>query len=1102
MRSAKSRAAALVVVAAFIAAAALPASAEEARLLRYPHIMGDKVAFVYAGDIWTVSAGGGNANRVTSMPEGLEVFPKISPDGKWIAFSGEYAGTRQVYVVPFDGGVPKRLTYYPDVGPMPPRGGYDYMVLDWTPDGKYILVRANRTPFGRRVGKYILIDPANPGVEKELQIPEGGPASLSPDGKKLAYNIKSREFRTWKRYTAGRAQDVFLYDLDKDTVEKITDWEGTDNFPLWVGDDVYFASDRDKNWKLNLWKYNIGTKQTEQVTNFTEFDVLYPSRGGDRIIFENGGYLHWHNTANGQTAKIEVTLNSDKPFTRTVYSGVGGSVESYTVSPSGKRAAFGARGDIFTVPAEHGIPRNITMSPTFRERDVEWSPDGKWIASLSEESGEYELWIYPQDGNGEAKQLTKGADSWMMGPKWSPDSKKIAITDKKNILWIVDVESGKKKKADRSEMRGIGGYSWAPESDWVCYTKVDDNWMSSVWVYSIKSGKSMQLTGGFTNDRNPVFSKDGKYIYFVSSRDFQYMEREWQDRLYMGTLAADTPNPLSPLSDEEKPAEDKKDEGDKKDKKDKKDDDEKGEEEKMGIAKIDAEGFDARVMALPEEPKTYYALTAIEGGLAYIVREETGDTELKKFDLESRELKSIMKNLRGYQLTPDGKKFLFSPRSGGGYGIASFAPGQKNSDGKLDLSGMKMRIDPRVEWKQVYHDAWRIMRDWFYDPGMHGVDWKAMHDRYAVLLPYVAHRTDLDYILGELIGELNSGHCYVMPGRFPMVDRINVGLLGCRFEADKGKWKIAKIYGGANWHDNERSPLTEPGLNVKEGSYLLAIDGHELTADESPYIYLENTVGIPVMLKIGDKPDIKSAREISVRPIDSELNLFYMDWVEENRRYVDKLSGGKIGYMHIPNTWYHGYRSFFANFQPLMDKEALIIDERYNGGGHSPYEMVEIMSRRPFSYWASRNNRVNATPFIQNDGPKAMLINGLASSGGDAFPFYFKEAGLGPLIGEKTWGGLIGYGFSPSFVDGGHFAVPGFAFINKEGEWDVEAYGVDPDIYCWDDPTLIQAGKEPMIEKAVEYLLEEMKKNPKTKIKTPAYPDRSKGSGRSHDSTQ
>ncbi|MCK4550066.1 MAG: PD40 domain-containing protein, partial [Candidatus Krumholzibacteria bacterium] len=559
------------------------------------------------------------------------------------------------------------------------------------------------------------------------------------------------------------------------------------------------------NWKLNLWRYDIPTKKFDRVTAFEEFDVLYPSRGGDRVIFENGGYLYWLDTAGGETKKIEVILGSDKPFTRTVYSGVSGNIGSYTVSPSGKRAAFGARGDIFTVPAEHGIPRNITMTSSIRERDVEWSPDGKWIASLSEESGEYELWIYPQNGKGEAKQITKGADSWMMGPKWSPDSKKIAITDKKNILWIVDVESGKKKKADQSEMRGIGSYSFSPESDWVCYTKLDDNWMSSVWVHSIKSSKSMQLTGGFTNDRNPVFSKDGKYIYFVSSRDFVYMEREWQARLYMGTLAAETPNPLAPLSDEETPAEDDKEEGEKKDKKGKKDDeDKKDTEEKAVIEKIDAEGFDARVVALPEEPKTYYALTAIDGGLAFIVREETGDTELKKFDLESRESKSIMKNLRGYQLTPDGKKFLFSPKNGGGYGIASFAPGQKTSEGKLDLTGMKMRIDPKVEWKQVYHDAWRIMRDWFYDPGMHGVDWKGVKKQYEPMVADCASRADLSFVLGEMIAELNVGHAYYMGGGSDTPATVSVGMLGCDFELHNGAYRISKVYEGGPWDSDAR----------------------------------------------------------------------------------------------------------------------------------------------------------------------------------------------------------------------------------------------------------------------------------------------------------
>jgi tricorn protease len=1072
-------------VAAALAVIATPVSAEQARLLRFPHIRGDRVAFVYAGDIWTVPVTGGQARRITSLPEGMEVFPKISPDGKWIAFSGEYEGTRGVYVVPYEGGVPKRLTYYPDVGPMPPRGGFDYFVMDWTPDGKYILSRANRTPFGERVGKYILIDPTRPGMERELKIPEGGPASFSPDGKKLAYDIKSREFRTWKRYKAGRAQDVFIYDLDKDEVQRVTDFEGTDNFPMWVGDAIYFTSDRDENHKLNIWRYDIPSKAFTQVTTFDEYDVLWPSRGGDRIVFENAGYLYWIDTNTGETKQIEVMLGSDKPFVRPVYKKVDSSIESYTISPSGARAAFGARGDVFTVPAEHGIARDITRTPAVREREVEWSPDGKWIAYLSEQTGEYEIWVRPQDGTGEAKQVTKGSDAWIIGPRWSPDSKQLAFVDTKHRLWTVDVESGSRHELDSSPYGQINNHAWSPDSRWLCYSKQDVNQVSSIWACETGGGKPMQLTGGFTDDRDPVFSADGKYLYFVSSRDFAYYERDWQDRLYIGTLIADTPNPLEPLSDEEKPAAGEAADAKKGDKKDEKKD------EGVKIEKIDAAGFAGRVMALPEPPKTYYALTPIEGGLLYIVREETGSTELKKFDLATRESKTIMENVAVYQVSADGKKFIYRPRAGG-YGIASLAPGQKPGEGKLDLSTMEMRIDPVVEWKEIYNDAWRIMRDWFYDPGMHGVDWKKMHDRYAALLPYVAHRSDLDYLLGELIGELNSGHTYVFPGDSPSIERVPVGMLGCRFAADGGRWKIVKIYKGANWIGGERSPLTEPGMNVEEGMYLLAIDGHDLTSDVSPFVYLENRVDVPVTITVATSASGKDKRDITVRPIASELSLYYMDWVEENRRIVDELSGGRIGYMHIPNTWYDGYRAFFTDFQPMADKEALIIDERYNGGGHSPYEMVEIMSRRPFSYWAARYTALQATPFPFNDGPKAMLINGLASSGGDAFPFYFREAGLGPLIGEKTWGGLIGYGYSPRFVDGGGFAVPGFAFVNTKGQWDVEAVGVDPDIYVWDDPGLIVRGKEPMIEKAVEYLLEELKKHPREKVETPPGPDRSK----------
>ncbi len=1054
------------------------AEGAEARLLRYPHIMGDKVAFVYAGDIWTVTVDGGQARRITSFPEGIEIFPRISPDGGWIAFSGEYAGTRQVYRVSYEGGEPERLTFYPDVGRMPPRGGYDYMVLDWTPDGSRILVRCNRTPFGRRVGRYFLVDPQKPGKEEALQIPEGGPASFSPGGDKLAYDIKSREFRKWKRYRAGRAQDVWIYDLVKDEVERITTFEGTDNFPMWIGDAVYFTSDRER--KLNIFKFDIRTKEMEKITDFAEFDVMWPSRGGERMIFENGGYLYYYDTNTGETSKINVKLGSDKPMIRPVYRNVKDNIESFTISPSGARAAFGARGDVFTVPAEHGITRNITRTDALREMGVAWSPDGMYIMYLSEESGEYEVTIRPQDGKGEQRRLTEGSDSWIMGPIWSPDSKRIAYSDKKNRLWMLDVKSGKKAEVDRSRFGPIRHYSFSPDGEWIVYTKNSMNRMRSIWVYSCGSRSTLRLTGEFTEDEYPVFSDDGKYIYFVSSRDFDYRGRRFESKVFIGTLAMETPSPLAPLNDEERPADDssgngKKDDGGK-----------KGKEEKaVSIVSIDAEGFDDRVMALPMEAGEYRRLAAVEGGILFL----NGNEELNRFTLDKREIKKVIEGVDDYEVAAEGEKLIY--RSGSDYGITAASPGQEKGDGKLDLGGMEMRIDPVTEWNQIFYDGWRIMRDWFYDPGMHGVDWEAMRDRYAVLVPHVAHRSDLDYVLGELIGELNCGHTYVFSGDMPETERVPVGLLGCELEEDGDYYRIAKIFKGENWHEDSRSPLTEPGINVSEGMYLISIDGYEVNSGVSPYNYLENKAGVQVVIGVNTKPSARGVREVTVRPIRSELRLRYIDWVEENRRITDELSGGRIGYIHVPNTHFDGFREFYRAYQPLMEKEALIIDERYNGGGHSPYDMVNVMSNRPFNYWAQRNTDLGVSPFPVNEGPKAMLINGLSSSGGDAFPFYFKKAGLGPLIGEKTWGGLVGYGYSPRLIDGGGFAVPGFAFVNTEGEWDVEAVGVDPDIYVFDDPALIQAGREPMIEKAVEVLMKELDKKPRKKVEKPEGPDRS-----------
>ncbi len=1054
--------------------------AQEARLLRQPHINGDKIVFMYAGDIYTVPVAGGVATKLTSF-EGYEVFPKFSPDGKWIAFSGEYNGSRQVYVIPSKGGKPKQVTFYPDAGVMPPRGGWDQLPYDWTPDGKKIFVRMNRTPHGQRIGKYFLVDPFNEGLEEPLQIPEGGPASLSPDGKKVTYSIKSREFRTWKRYKAGFAQDVFIYDLEKNEVEKITEYPGTDNFPMWIGETIYFNSDRndvesDDPRTLNIFAYDLNTKQTRKVTNFKEYDVMRPSRGGDKIVFENGGHLYVLDTNTDQAKKINVIIKNDKVYTTPVYKDVSKNIESYFVSPSGKRALFSARGDLFTVPAKHGDIRNITNTPEVREFSVDWSPDGKYITYISEVSGDYELYIKKYNSQEDPIQLTFNTGSWITGYIWSYDSKKIAFADKKHRLRIVDIDSKNISEVDINKYGGFGRYRWSPDNKWIVYTKGSENGLSSIWLYSLDDNKKYQLTSDKTDESNPVFSLDGKTLSFVSRRDYNWVNRNFDAKIYIGTLQADTKKPFSYRNDDEEIKTDSKKNGDNKKKEGKENKDEL-------VIKIDIEGFENRVDAYPVSTGRYYALTPVKDGLLYMK-----NGSLYKFDLKERKETDIMKGIGSYILTADDKKFMY--QKGSDYGIAPLKPKQEPNAGKLNLSKMKMKIDPVVEWRQIYTDGWRIMRDWFYDPNMHGVDWKAMHDKYLPLVEHVAHRTDLDYIFGELIGELNAGHTYVNSGDAITAERIPIGLLGCEFVADGDFYKISNIYQGENWNDQLRSPLTEAGIDVKEGEYLIAVDGKKVQTDENPYKHFENKLDAEVTLLINDKPSKDGAREVKVKPIESETALRHYQWVENNRKIVDKLSGGRIGYIYVPNTGVPGFTEFYKGWFSLNHKDALIIDERYNGGGQIPEPMINDMSKKTLQYWDLRNTELVTTPGITHEGPKAMLINGRSSSGGDAFPDYFKTLGLGPLIGQKTWGGLIGYSGSPRFVDGGGFAVPQFAYVNTDGEWDVEYYGVEPDIEVFDDPALIQAGRQPMLEKAVEYLLEELKKNPPKKITRPDGPIR------------
>lgn len=1074
----------IVVTVLFFVFSAVFVQAEEARLLRQPHINNGKVVFVYAGDLWSVSAEGGVARRLTSF-EGIEVFPKFSPDGKWIAFSGEYSGTRQIYLMPSQGGVPKQLTFYPDVGQMPPRGGWDNIPIDWTPDGKKILIRSNRTPYGQRVSKYFVVDPFNDGLEQPLQIPEGGPASLSPDGTRLSYCIKSREYRTWKRYKAGRAQDIWIYDLKNDEIERVTEFSGTDNFPMWVGEKIYFTSDRetvdsDNPRTLNIFSYDLNSKMIKKITDFTDFDCLWPSRGKGGIVFENGGYIYHLDPVSEDVKKISVTIHDDKPNMRPVYKDVSKFIESAYVSPNGKRAIFSARGDIFTVPAEHGDIINLTETGNNREMSVDWSPDGKYISYLSEESGDYELYIKEYHSDAPAVQVTKNSGSWITGYVWSHDSKKILIGDKKNRLRLLDVASKNIKLVDRGMYSPVSGYVWSPDNRWVAYTKDSENHITSIWLYSLDQDKKFQLTTDQEDEYNPVFDTEGKTISFISRRDFNWRSRNFDAKLYIGTLRSDLVSPFAPRNDDEVPEKEKSEKKEKNaDKKKSKDD--KDEPEKMVV---DVAGFHRRVVAYPLKTGGYRGLAAVKGGILYL-----REGKLLKFDMEKRKESEIMDKVGSYYVTANGKKFLY--RSGRNYGIADLRPGQKPGAGKLDLSKMEMKIDPAVEWKQIYTDAWRIMRDWFYDPGMHGVDWKKMHDKYEVLVPHVAHRADLDFILGELIGELNAGHTYVFSGDMEQVKRVPVGVLGCELVADGKFYKINKIFTGENWTRNRRSPLTMPGVDVKEGEYLIGIDGEMIHTDTNPYRFLENKTNVQVTLLINNEPAEKGAREVVVTPTTSELALRHFNWIKRNRELVDKLSGGRIGYIYVPNTSFNGFKEFYRGWYEQSTKDGLIIDERYNGGGSLPSPMIFDLAHPVLQYWARRNLALYPTPGNVHVGPKVMLINGRSSSGGDAFPAYFRTMNLGPLMGQTTWGGLIGYGYSPSFVDNGRMAVPSSAYVTPDGKWDVEYYGVKPDIEVFDDPTLIQAGREPMLEEAVKYILNELKKNPPRKVKKPEGPDRS-----------
>ena len=1072
-----------ILLTALLAAVSAQSHAAEARLLRFPDIHGNLVVFVYGGDLWRASAAGGPAVRLTAHP-GLELFPKISPDGAWIAFSAEYTGTRQVYVMPARGGEPRQLTYYNDVGAMPPRGGWDNWVMGWTADGK-VLVRMNRVPWSERMGRYFVVDPAG-GLEVPLSLPEGGSASLSPDGKRIAYTPVDREFRTWKRTRGGRAQDVWLYDFEKNASERLTDFAGTDNFPMWKGDTIYFTSDREHT--LNLFAYDLKTRQTRQLTSFTDYDVLWPSLGTDAIVFMNGGYLYRFDLATEQAARIPVTLSVDA--TTPAFKEVAPFITAADLSTTGARVVFEARGELFTVPAKDGPTRNLTSSQGVREMAPAWSPDGQSIAYLSDATGEYEVYVRPQAG-GEARRLTTDGGGWRFAPAWSPDGTKLAFGDRQRRLRILDVASGAVTEVDRDERGDLDYYRWSPDSRWLVYEKSYPNRIPGIAVYSLEQQRTAMLGNGMSADSRPVFSADGKHLVFLSNRDYKPTFSDYEfnylytnaARVYMATLAGDGPAPFPPKSDEEKGPQPAEDAG----KANGKDDGKKKPEPKPQPVRIDVEGFAARTAALPDAPAGRYRDPSVTAEAVFYVRGEEAAPALYRYDLKERKEEKVLDGVKGYALSRDGKKLLYQVKDE--WFVADAKASLKAGDGKLDLSGLVVKLDLEAEWAQMFEDGWRITRDWFYDPNMHGVDWAAMKQRYGALVPHMAHRSDLDFLFGEMLGELEAGHTYVNAGDMSKVTRVEGAMLGCTFAADpSGRYRIDKVFPGENWDDAYRSPLTEAGVDVRAGSFLLAIDGQELRTTDNPYRLLEGKAGQAVTLKIAARADGGQARDVVVRPIASEQNLRYLDWVLERMAMVEKLSGGRIGYIHLPNTSFEGNRMLQKLFFAQAGKQALIVDDRYNGGGFIPDRMIEYFTRRTLAWWAQRGIDSFKTPGFANDGPKAMLVNSYSASGGDALPYFFRKNGIGPVIGTRTWGGLIGLQGGPALVDGGAVQIPTFRIYDTEGKWVVENEGVAPDVEVLDLPEARLAGHDPSLEKAVQMLLAQLEARPVRPVQPPVPP--------------
>jgi tricorn protease len=1058
-------------------------------LLQQPSLSRTQIVFSYAGDLWIVPRSGGDATRLTTGV-GIESNPVFSPDGSAVAFSGAYDGNIDVYTIPASGGIPKRITYHPDA---------DFAVT-WTPDGSRIVFTSTRDSHAGEAKLYSVA--ANGGLAEPLPMPLAHSGAFSPDGKRIVYTPTSggspfsfERYVAWKRYRGGRANSLRVIDLKTLDSEKIPRQDSNDFNPMWVGDKIYFLSDRDG--KVTLYRYDPVKKAVGQLVRNTGFDIRSASAAAGGIVYDQFGELYLFDIASGRSNRVDVRITGDMPEVRAHFADVSREIRVAGISPTGARAVFEAHGEILTVPASHGDARDLTNTPGVMERQPVWSPDGQQIAYFSDESGEYALHLRSQSGAGETKKFSlAGGSTYYFNPVWSPDSKMLCYYDNKLNVWYLDTRTGKATKIAANEQKDIDHeLSWSPDSKWIAYTKSLGNMFYQVLLYSIETGKSTAVTDGMSDAHYPVFDKDGQYLYFTASTNTGTMSGldmtsdlyPVTRSIYAAVLSATAPSPVAPESDEEKspapkPAADA------------------SATPKPVTVHVDLAGLQNRIVALPMSAANYTRLQTGKAGKVYFLEASGNNRTVSVFELKTRHTEKLGENVRSFQVSFDGEKMLVEiapPR--GSEGAASNAGPQfaivpasapwKPGEGLLRLSGMQVKVDPPAEWKQMYHEVWRIERSHFYDPNYHGVDIDAREKVFEPYLNSIASRADLNYIFQEMLGDITVGHLRGAGGTIPTSRPVPGGLLGADFEIANGRYRITRIYTGELWNPQLRGPLAQPPAKVLTGDYILAVNGQDLAGTDDISRLLEGTSGKTVVLKLAIDPAGAGMREVSVVPVASEGPLRMAAWVEANRKKVDELSGGKLAYVYMNDTGIGGFTSFNRYFFAQTDKQGLVLDERFNHGGQAADYVIDVLRRPLMNYWAPRWGAIYRTPQGSIAGPKVMVTNEYAGSGGDAMPWYFREGKLGTLVGTRTWGGLVGISAVPALMDGASVTSPDFGFFSPSGEWDVENHGVAPDVVVEMDPKLVAQGHDPQLERAVAIAMEKLQKSPMAEPKKPRYPN-------------